>query len=64
MTKQGPHSRAALDPAWYGLALSRPNKVCKVIAHLGRFEPRVAAQFERENEAAFAATGRVAHAVH
>lgn len=54
----------ALDPAWYSLALGRPNKVCKVIAHLGRFEPRVAAQFERENEAAFAAAGRVAHEVH
>jgi tetratricopeptide (TPR) repeat protein len=51
-----------MNPAWYGLALGWPDKARKVIAHLCRFEPCVAAQFERESEAAFAATGGVAHA--
>jgi tetratricopeptide (TPR) repeat protein len=70
---QALQKNTALQPlspyGWYRLAqvwlaLGQPGKARKVIAHLRRFEPRVAAQFERENEAAFAATGGEAHAAH
>jgi tetratricopeptide (TPR) repeat protein len=70
---QALQKNTALQPlspyGWYRLAqvwlaLGQPGKARKVVAHLGRFEPRVAAQFERENEAAFAATGEATHAAH
>jgi tetratricopeptide (TPR) repeat protein len=57
-----PYGWYRLGQVW--LALGQPGKARKVIAHLRRFEPRVAAQFERENEAAFAACSGVAHATH
>lgn len=57
-----PYGWYRLAQVW--LALGQPGKARKVIAHLRRFEPRVAAQLERENEAAFAATGEAAHAAH
>lgn len=53
----GPYGWYRLAQVW--LALGEPGKACKVIAHLRRFEPRVAAQLERENAAALQA-GRVA----
>lgn len=58
----GPYGWYRLAQVW--LALGQPAKARKVIAHLSRFEPRVAAQFERENESVFAATGEAAHAAH
>ncbi|WP_254774673.1 tetratricopeptide repeat protein [Polaromonas sp. YR568] len=70
---QALQKNTALQPlspyGWYRLAqvwlaLGQPGKARKVIAHLRRFEPRVAAQFERENEAAFAGAGGEAHAAH
>lgn len=70
---QALQQNTALQPlspyGWYRLAqvwlaLGQPGKARKVIAHLRRFEPRVAAQFERENEAVFAASGGVADAAH
>ncbi|AYQ30548.1 tetratricopeptide repeat protein [Polaromonas sp. SP1] len=57
-----PYGWYRLAQVW--LALGQPGKARKVIAHLRRFEPRVAAQFERENEAVFAAAGEVTHAAH
>lgn len=57
-----PYGWYRLAQVW--LALGQPGKARKVIAHLRRFEPRVAAQFERENEAVFAATGGVKNAAH
>jgi len=53
----GPYGWYRLAQVW--LALGEPDKARKVIAHLRRFEPRVAAQLERENAAALQA-GRVA----
>ena len=59
----------ALQPmspyGWYRLvqvwlALGQPDKARKVIAHLRQFEPRVAAQLEREH----ALTGVEHHATH
>lgn len=58
----GPHGWYRLTQVW--LALDQPDKARKVIAHLRRFEPRVAAQLERENGAAFATAGGVADAAH
>ncbi|WP_411883576.1 tetratricopeptide repeat protein [Polaromonas sp. YR568] len=49
----GPYGWYRLAQAW--LALGEPGKARKVIAHLRRFEPRVAAQLERENAAALQA---------
>jgi tetratricopeptide (TPR) repeat protein len=43
----GPHGWYRLAQVW--LALGETGKARKVIAHLRRFEPRVAAQLEREN---------------
>ncbi len=57
-----PYGWYRLAQVW--LALGQPGKARKVISHLRRFEPRVAAQFERENEAAFAATAGAADAAH
>jgi predicted Zn-dependent protease len=45
-----PYGWYRLAQVW--LALGQPGKARKVIAHLRRFEPRVAAQLERENAAA------------
>ncbi|MGH6637102.1 MAG: tetratricopeptide repeat protein [Polaromonas sp.] len=42
-----PHGWYRLAQVW--LALGQPEKAGKVIAHLRQFEPRVAAQLEREN---------------
>jgi tetratricopeptide (TPR) repeat protein len=49
----GPYGWYRLAQVW--LALGEPGKARKVIAHLRRFEPRVAAQLERENAAALQA---------
>ena len=59
----GPYGWYRLAQVW--LALGEPGKARKVIAHLRRFEPRVAAQLERENAAALQA-GRAptSEAVH
>ena len=46
----GPYGWYRLAQVW--LALGEPDKARKVIAHLRRFEPRVATQLERENAAA------------
>ncbi|MDP2256386.1 MAG: tetratricopeptide repeat protein [Polaromonas sp.] len=68
----------ALQPmspyGWYRLvqvrlALGQPEKARKIIAHLRQFEPRVAAQLERENELASGPSPLVAasvghHAAH
>ncbi|MCZ8254564.1 MAG: tetratricopeptide repeat protein, partial [Polaromonas sp.] len=54
-----PYGWYRLAQVW--LALGQPAKARKVIAHLRRFEPRVAAQFERENEGVLSATGGAAH---
>ncbi len=51
----GPYGWYRLAQVW--LALGEPGKARKVIAHLRRFEPRVAAQLERENAAALRAGG-------
>jgi tetratricopeptide (TPR) repeat protein len=48
-----PHGWYRLAQVW--LALDEAAKARKVIAHLRRFEPRVAAQLERENAAALQA---------
>jgi predicted Zn-dependent protease len=57
-----PYGWYRLAQVW--LALGQPGKARKVFAHLGRFEPRVAAQLHRENAAALAVAGRVADAAH
>lgn len=57
-----PYGWYRLAQVW--LALGQPGKARKVIAHLRRFEPRVAAQLERENTAALAAAGWVGDAAH
>ena len=57
-----PYGWYRLAQVW--LALGQPGKARKVIAHLGRFEPRVAAQLQRENAAALAAAGGAADAAH
>jgi tetratricopeptide (TPR) repeat protein len=49
----GPYGWYRLAQVW--LALGEAGKARKVIAHLHRFEPRVAAQLERENAAALQA---------
>jgi tetratricopeptide (TPR) repeat protein len=49
----GPYGWYRLAQVW--LALGEAGKARKVIAHLRRFEPRVAAQLERENAAALQA---------
>jgi predicted Zn-dependent protease len=49
----GPYGWYRLAQVW--LALGEPGKARKVIAHLRRFEPRVAAQLEGENAAALQA---------
>lgn len=49
----GPYGWYRLAQVW--LALGEPGKARKVITHLRRFEPRVAAQLERENVAALQA---------
>jgi tetratricopeptide (TPR) repeat protein len=51
----GPHGWYRLAQVW--LALGEAGKARKVIAHLRRFEPRVAAQLERENAVALQAGG-------
>lgn len=59
-----PHGWYRLAQVW--LALGEAGKARKVIAHLRRFEPRVAAQLERENAAALragrASTSEAGHA--
>ena len=59
-----PHGWYRLAQVW--LALGEAGKARKVIAHLRRFEPRVAAQLERENAAALqagrASTSEMSHA--
>lgn len=49
----GPYGWYRLAQVW--LALGEPGKAHKVIAHLRRFEPRVAAQLDRENAEALQA---------
>ena len=49
----GPYGWYRLAQVW--LALGETGKARKVVAHLRRFEPRVAAQLERENAAALQA---------
>lgn len=49
----GPYGWYRLAQVW--LALGEAGKARKVVAHLRRFEPRVAAQLERENAAALQA---------
>jgi predicted Zn-dependent protease len=60
----GPYGWYRLAQVW--LALGEAGKAHKVIAHLRRFEPRVAAQLERENAAALqagrASTSEAGHA--
>ena len=57
-----PYGWYRLAQVW--LALGQPGRARKVVAHLERFEPRVAAQLQRENTAALAAAGGVADAAH
>lgn len=59
----GPYGWYRLAQVW--LALGEPGKAGKVVAHLRRFEPRVAAQLERENAAALqAGRARMSEAGH
>lgn len=51
----GPYGWYRLAQVW--LVLGEPGKARKVITHLRRFEPRVAAQLERENAAALQTGG-------
>jgi tetratricopeptide (TPR) repeat protein len=58
----GPHGWYRLTQVW--LALGEAGKARKVIAHLRRFEPRVAAQLERENAEALRAGRAPDEAAH
>jgi len=58
----GPHGWYRLAQVW--LALGETGRARKVIAHLRRFEPRVASQLERENAEALRAGRAPDETVH